>query len=257
MRLAKQESVKQRESSDISLPTHRLTAVIGPNGAGKSTLLRSFLENAPKITPKTTRKPFQISPPCQFKGVELTTLSQKERARIIGYLPQAPTYDPLLTIKEVVALGRYPHTFLGYGLQSRDRELIQEALEITGLTTLQNRRMDSLSGGERQRVFLASLIAQDTPYLLLDEATTFLDPYAYYKWQSLLVVLKERGKTLVSVTHNLFEAYHQADYLLALKQGKVLRYGEPKSILTPQLIEELFELPYQYYRETMGDIYAQ
>lgn len=252
MKLANQERAGQMGSSGIYLPINCLTAVIGPNGAGKSTLLQSFIEKPPK----TTRKLFQIEPPCQFEGIDFTVLSQKEKAKVVGYLPQTPTYDPLLTVKEVVGLGRYPHTFLGYGLQAEDKAMIKTALQLTRLSLIKNRQMGSLSGGERQRVFLALLIAQNTPYLLLDEATTFLDPHAYYEWQALLTTLKKRGKTIVSVTHNLFEVYHQADYLLALRKGEVLSHGVPKNILTPQLIEELFQLPYEYYKKNMGDIYA-
>ncbi|MFC5648513.1 ABC transporter ATP-binding protein [Paenibacillus solisilvae] len=204
--------------------------IIGPNGAGKSTLLH-LLSGVDKPT----------SGKVLLEGRDAAHYGRKELAKWVAVLQQGGLAPAGFTVREVVAMGRYP--FQNWmGEEKEDvTPLIDEALEAMGLTGLQERRMDQLSGGERQRAALAKVMAQDPSLLLLDEPTTFLD--IGYQVQLLDIVKswqRNRRMTVIAVLHDLNLAAHYCDKLLVLHNGKIEAFEAPAVIMEPDLIERVF-----------------
>lgn len=204
--------------------------IIGPNGVGKSTLLH-ILSGVDKPT----------SGAVLLEGREAGHYSRKELAKWVAVLQQGGLAPAGFTVREVVAMGRYPfQNWLGEE-KADVTPLIDEALEAMGLTLLQERRMDQLSGGERQRVALAKVMTQDPRLLLLDEPTTFLD--IGYQVQLLDIVKswqRERQMTVVAVLHDMNLAAHYCDKLLVLHNGRIEAFEPPSDIMKPDLIERVF-----------------
>jgi iron complex transport system ATP-binding protein len=204
--------------------------IIGPNGVGKSTLLH-LISGVDKPT----------SGELLLEGRDAGQYSRKEMAKWVAVLQQGGLAPASFTVREVVAMGRYPfQNWLGEE-KADVTPLIDEALEAMGLTGLQERRMDQLSGGERQRVALAKVMAQDPRLLLLDEPTTFLD--IGYQVQLLDIVKswqRERHMTVIAVLHDMNLAAHYCDKLLVLHNGRIEAFESPAAIMEPDLIERVF-----------------
>ncbi len=206
----------------FTLRAGELAAVVGPNGAGKSTLLRvaaGFLEPAAGSV--------------RLTGHPLSELSDRERARRVAWLPQELPEGGSLTVRETVLLGRYAH-HRGPGAWSpEDRRAAATALERIGIAGLAERPSGELSGGERQRVYLAQALCQGAPLLLLDEPTNHLDPANQKALLNLLSELRDEGRAVLLVTHDLNPAARHADRLLVLARGGLLLDGPPAEVLTP------------------------
>ncbi|MDR6357914.1 ABC-type cobalamin/Fe3+-siderophores transport system ATPase subunit [Pseudomonas psychrotolerans] len=148
-----------------------------------------------------------------------------------------------ILVADLVARGRHPHRQAFAGWTDADEAAVQRALEATNTLELAERAVDSLSGGQRQRVWIALALAQETPLLLLDEPTTFLDIAHQVELMELLCRLnREGGRTLVAVLHDLNQACRYADHIIALRAGRILAEGPPAEIVTPELIEALYGL---------------
>jgi iron complex transport system ATP-binding protein len=164
-------------------------------------------------------------------------------ARRLGLLPQSQTAPDAITVADLVARGRYPHQSLLRQWSPADQAAVDAALELTDTTALASRPFDELSGGQRQRVWLAMALAQETDLLLLDEPTTYLDIAHQIDVLDLCARLRaERGSTLVAVLHDLNLAARYATHLVAMKDGMIVAEGEPGTIITPGLIEQVFGL---------------
>jgi len=203
-----------------------VTGIIGPNGSGKSTLLRVLSGMA---RPGTGHVRLDESP------TPLHAVSPRTRARQIAYLPQQ--VEPLfgLSVEETVALGRFPHTEGFGGLSARDHAAIARAMERCAVSTLRERLFTELSGGERQRVLLASVLAQEPAFLLLDEPTAALDLHHEAEVFALLGALAREGFGVCVVTHDLSLAAAHCDALLLLSSnGNPLAQGPPSTVLTPE-----------------------
>jgi iron complex transport system ATP-binding protein len=200
--------------------------VIGPNGAGKSTLLRALL--------RLVRATGSIT----LDGVETARMRARELARRVALVPQTPSMPGEMSVAEYVLLGRTPH--LGYFAREsrRDHEEAAVALERLDLTPLAHRRLGTLSGGERQRAVLARALAHRAPVLLLDEPTASLDIGRSQDVLELVDELRrEAGLTVVATMHELTLAGQYADRLLLLDRGRVVAAGEPREVLTEELVE--------------------
>ncbi|OIJ36733.1 hypothetical protein BK826_02385 [Rothia kristinae] len=216
---------------DLEIPADRVTTLIGPNGCGKSTLLKSLCDLLP------------FSGEVLLEGRSIRDLKGVERARRLTLLPQSPTAPEGLSVAGLVARGRHPYQSWLAQWSARDDDVVRDALEATGLLDLAQRPIAALSGGQRQRVWIAMALAQDTPTLLLDEPTTYLDLAFSIDVLSLVRRLRqERGKTVVMVLHDLNLAIRHSDHLVALAGGAVAAQGAPEQIITPELLEEVFGL---------------
>ncbi|HVM06190.1 MAG TPA: ABC transporter ATP-binding protein [Acidimicrobiales bacterium] len=208
------------------------TAVVGPNGCGKSTLLRSL---ARLVTPSVGT--------VYLDGAAITNLPTRAVARSLAVLPQAPSTPDGVTVAELVEQGRYAHVGPLRMLRRRDYDAVERALEVTGVARFRHRTMDRLSGGERQRAWIAVTLAQEPQIMLLDEPTTFLDIRHQLEILELIRRLNhERGITIVVALHDVNHAARYADRLVALKGGAVVADGPPAALLTPQLIEAVFDV---------------
>ncbi|MFS0645186.1 ABC transporter ATP-binding protein [Siminovitchia sp. 179-K 8D1 HS] len=215
----------------IEIPDQSFTVIIGPNACGKSTLLRT-LSNM--IKPSAGH--------VLLDGKKISTYKSKEVAKKLGLLPQSSTAPDGITVANLVAHGRYPYQNFIQQWTEADEQAVMTAMELTNTTELGNRLVDELSGGQRQRVWVAMVLAQQTPLLLLDEPTTYLDIAHQIELLELFTELNEQGKTLVAVLHDLNHAARYATHLIAMKAGKVIAQGNPANIVTEELIEEVFGL---------------
>jgi iron complex transport system ATP-binding protein len=216
---------------DVPLPPGRITAIVGANACGKSTLLRTFARLL-KPTAGTIL----------LDGAAITSLPTREVAKRLGFLPQSPVPPEGLTVEDLVHRGRFPHQKLGRRTTDEDRAKVDWALTATGVDDLRERPLDQLSGGQRQRAWIAMALAQDTPILLLDEPTTYLDLAHQLEVLDLLVDLNEQGRTIGIVLHDLNHACRYAHHLVALKRGQVYAAGAPSDIVDEVLVKQVFGL---------------
>jgi len=220
------------DSLDLALPPGAITAVVGANACGKSTLLRAMARLLP---PRTGR--------VLLDGKDVHRLPTKDVARTLGLLPQSPVAPEGIVVGDLVARGRSPHQGLLSRWSTTDDRAVATALELTGTAALADRAVDELSGGQRQRVWIAMALAQQTDILLLDEPTTFLDLTHQVEVLDLLTDLnRRRGTTIAMVLHDLNLAARYADHLVAVAGGRVHASGDPREVLTVDLVEAVFGL---------------
>ena len=214
----------------FSLARGERLAIVGPNGAGKTTLLRCL---------DGLVKPARGS--VLLAGRPVEAYPRRELARVVSYVPQGDTRSVHYSVAAFVEMGRYPYLTGWSGLGREDVAAVRTALEMTEIVHLVDRPLESLSGGERQRVFLAAALAQGGEVLLLDEPTSFLD---YRHQVGVLAVLerlhRERGLTIVLVTHDLNGAAATADRVLALRDGRVVLDGGPGELFTPDALAGIY-----------------
>ncbi len=218
---------------DLELEESSLVAIIGPNGSGKSTLLKLLAG---------ILRPSRGS--LLLLGRPMKSYSRHQLARRISYVPQHSVVELPFTVAEVALMGRYAYQ-RGLGFESAsDLEAVERALERTETTALAARPFASLSGGERQRVLIARAIAQDARLLLLDEPTAALDlKHELRAWEILERLVRDEGRTVVSVTHHLNLASLFRPRLLVLKQGRLVASGRPRELLSEALLESVYETP--------------
>ncbi|MHC5906593.1 ABC transporter ATP-binding protein [Streptomyces sp. S6] len=220
------------EQLSVEIPDHSFTVIVGPNACGKSTLLRALSR---MLKPQAGR--------VLLDGQVIQSMPAKKAARTLGLLPQSSTAPDGITVGDLVGRGRYPHQGILRQWSRQDEEVVQESMERTGVAALADRYVDELSGGQRQRVWIAMALAQETPLLLLDEPTTYLDIQHQIDVLDLCARLhEEQGRTLVAVLHDLNHAARYATHLIALKGGEVIAEGAPGEIVTAELVEEVFGL---------------
>ncbi|TDO98900.1 ABC transporter ATP-binding protein [Marinomonas balearica] len=216
----------------VSIPKGKFTVIVGPNACGKSTLLRALSRLLPP-------QKGQIL----LNGEDIHTLPTKDIAKRLGLLPQTATAPDGIKVTDLVARGRYPHQKWFQPWNQDDQNAVNLALEVTDTTKFASQQVDQLSGGQRQRVWVAMTLAQDTPLLLLDEPTTYLDIAHQIELLDLFKDLNlKNGRTLVAVLHDLNHACRYADNLIAMKSGRIVATGKPSDIVNESLIEEVFGL---------------
>ena len=225
-----QRGLRILQDVSFSVSAGELFILIGPNGAGKTTLVRTL---AGAVTPS--------SGSVEILGREIGAFGGRSLARALSVVPQHPPADSPFTVQETVLLGRAPRQGL-FGLPSREDERVaRECMELTDTWPLRGRRMDRLSGGERQRVAIARGLCQEPAIMLLDEPTASLDLAHQTRIMDLLERLrKERGLTVVMVSHDLNLAAMYGDRLLLLKEGSVLKSGRPAEVLDFTTLEQAY-----------------
>jgi iron complex transport system ATP-binding protein len=217
---------------DVTIPDGRITAIVGANACGKSTLLRGL---ARLLAPRGGA--------VYLDGKSLADLRTLDVAKVLGLLPQTPVAPDGITVADLVSRGRYPHQGWFRRWTDSDHDAVTRALAATGTADLIDRPIRSLSGGQRQRVWVAMALAQDTDLLLLDEPTTYLDINHQVELLRLLRTLNEdSGKTIVVVLHDLNLACRFSDHLIAMSAGRIVAEGDPATVVTAQLVEDVFGL---------------
>ncbi len=226
--------------SDLSLSarTGRVLAIVGPNGCGKSTLLRVICG---LLRPRAGQ--------VLADGRDVLALDSRRRARIFGLLPQHPTAPEGLTCRELAGLGRTPHLD-AYGTPSaRDEAIVELALQRVGAQAMAEKPVLELSGGQRQRVFLARVLAQEAPFLLLDEPISHLDlkfQFQILKLARDLTREPDAASTccgVIVVLHHINMAASIADEMILMNRGRVVASGAPQAVMRRELLEAVFEVP--------------
>ena len=216
----------------LVIPDGAFAVIVGPNACGKSTLLRAL-----------SRLLAPVAGQVILDGRQIAQWPAKEVARRLGLLPQSAIAPEGITVADLVARGRYPHQSFLRQWTDADEQAVAEAMQATDVAALSGRLLDELSGGQRQRVWIAMVLAQQTPILLLDEPTTFLDIAHQIELLELLADLNAAGRTVVAVLHDLNHACRYATQLIAMRDGRIAAQGAPGAIFTEQLVEEVFGLP--------------
>lgn len=221
------------EHLDVVIPDGSFTVIVGPNACGKSTLLRALA----RLLQPGAGQVF-------LDGAPIGSRPAKETSRRLGLLPQSPIAPDGITVLDLVARGRFPHQRFLRQWSVDDEMAVSGSMQATNITDLADRLVDELSGGQRQRVWLAMVLAQDTPILLLDEPTTFLDIAHQIEVLNLCRDLHEHHeRTLVAVLHDLNHAARYATHLIAMREGAVVAEGSPREVVTEALVESVFGLP--------------
>lgn len=227
---------------NVEFPAAQVTSLIGPNGAGKSTLLMMLA---------------QLSQPDQGEIVlgqrNISQITKAEYAKHVATLRQSPGLNLRMTVEELVAFGRFPHS-RGH-LNAQDQQIITESLAFLGLEELRHAYVDELSGGQRQMAHLAMTIAQQTDLLLLDEPLNNLDmKHAVQLMRALRRLCDEQGRTVILVIHDINFAANYSDHIVALKHGKLCFSGPTPQVMTAQLLGDLYELDFVIDRSEHGYI---
>lgn len=221
------------DSVNLEIPKGKIISFIGPNGAGKSTVMGII-----------SRLIAKDSGLVSFEGTELEKWKSKELSKRLAILTQSNNIQMKLTVRELVAFGRFPYS--GNRTTKEDEEIIQQAIAYMELKEFQDRFIDELSGGQRQRALIAMVIAQDTDYVLLDEPTNNLDIYHATNMMKIVRRLcDELGKTIILVLHEINYAAFYSDYICAFVDGKVAKFGTVKEVMTKETLSEIYKVDFE------------
>jgi len=220
---------KTLENINLTVKEKAITALIGPNGAGKSTLLGVM---ANLIKP--------LSGMVMINGIDVRNIKTDELAKKLAILKQTHNINIRITVKDLVEFGRFPHC--GGRLTDIDKQKVKESLEYMNLAGMEERYLDELSGGQRQRAFIAMILAQDTPYIFLDEPLNNLDIKSSVEMMKIIKSLvTELDKTIVVVLHDINFASAYADYIVAMKNGRIAGEGSMEEMITKEVLDEVFD----------------
>ncbi len=218
-------------------------SIVGPNGAGKTTLLKC-LDRIHKGGIGDIK----------MAGKPIDEYSQTELAQHVSYVPQTDGNIPPFTVHEFVIMGRYPYMTPFSSINKKDKEMVQEALSMTGTLKFSKRFLSELSGGERQKVFIAAALVQEAEILLLDEPTTFLDPKHEADIHRLLArANRENGVTIVSVTHDINSAVMTSRRILALKNGITAFCGPAEDFINNETLQNIYEKQFIFMKHPQAE----
>lgn len=221
-------------SLDLTVQPGEMLSLLGPNGSGKSTLLRVV---AGLLPPRGGQ--------VQLAGRDLHAYHARERAKLVGLVPQYATLPFAFSVYDVVAMGRHPYIGLLGAPGPHDREAVEQSLAMADVAHLRDRAVTGLSGGEFQRVLIARALAQEPRLLLLDEPTAHLDLNHQVDIALLMQRLnREQGLTVLWVSHDVNLAAEFCDRLLMLKAGQIIADGAPAETITPQELREVYGMDF-------------
>ena len=214
----------------VTIAKGKVTSFIGPNGAGKSTLLSMISRLIPKDSGQV-----------MIDGLEIGQGKSNDLARKISILKQTNHINIRLTVQDLVAFGRFPHS--QGRLTKEDRKYIEEAIAYMELEDLKGAYLDQLSGGQKQRAYIAMIIAQNTEYILLDEPLNNLDmKHSVQIMKALRKMADELGKTIVLVIHDINFASCYSDYIVALKNGRIVKQGPTEDIIRTDVLRDVYDM---------------
>ena len=221
------------DAVNLEIPKGKVISFIGPNGAGKSTVMGII-----------SRLIAKDSGLVSFDGTELEKWKSKELSKRLAILTQSNNIQKKLTVRELVAFGRFPYS--GNRTTKEDEEIIEQAIAYMELEAFRDRFIDELSGGQRQRALIAMVIAQDTDYILLDEPTNNLDIYHATNMMKIVRRLcDELEKTIILVLHEINYAAFYSDYICAFVDGKVAKFGTVKEVMTKETLSEIYKVDFE------------
>lgn len=213
----------------LKIPHGKITALIGPNGSGKSTLLKVL---GRQLTPERGA--------AELDGRRISEFGARQFARRLSFLPQQPVVPDGMTVRELIAFGRYPYAGAFASLSAEDHSAITQAARQTGIEEFLDTDAMALSGGQRQRMWIAMTLAQDTDIMLLDEPTTFLDPAHQLSILDLVQELNRKGRTIVMVVHDMAHAAKYSDCVVVMRDGRIVEQGPTPETLDSALIRRAF-----------------
>ena len=235
---------------DLSFEPGKVTVIVGPNGCGKSTLLKALVGLVPVDSGEIT-----------IDGVSVKTMDSSKTARKIAYLPQSKK-TPDISVLRMVLHGRFPYLSYPRRYKKEDYEIASKALRSMGIEEMKDCSMKKLSGGTRQKVYIAMALAQDTPTILMDEPTVYLDISHQMKLMETAKELAASGKAVVMVLHDLSQAFKVADRMIVMSGGSLVKAGSPEKIYESRIVDEVFGMSFhrvltrtgwQYYYRTAND----
>ena len=221
------------DAVSFEIPRGKVLSLIGPNGAGKSTVMGMI-----------SRLIAKDSGMIRFEDKDLAAWKSKELAKKLSILTQHNNIQMKLTVRELVAFGRFPYS--GSRLTVEDNEMIDQAIAYMELQEFEDRFIDELSGGQRQRAYIAMVIAQDTEYVLLDEPTNNLDIYhASNMMRTVRRLCDELGKTVILVLHEINYAAFYSDYICAFVDGKIAKFGKVEEVINNETLSDIYKLDFE------------
>ena len=235
------------ENVDFQIDQSEWISILGANGSGKSTLLKTFADILEPIQGEIL-----------IQNEQKSQKTKNEIAKIVAYLPQKPNIPKIITVRELVAMGRYPYgKWWQWGLNDRDLKEVEHAIKLTDLEQYSDCLVEELSGGEVQRAFIALALAQKAEILLLDEPTTFLDIQFQIEILDLIKkIKKERNIAVISVIHDINLASRYSDKIGLITKGRMLQLEEPEKILDKQTIKNTFSIDVETMSSSLGQQYA-
>ena len=221
---------------NLDIPKGKIVSFIGPNGAGKSTVMGII-----------SRLIDCDSGTVEFEGKDIKDWKSKDLAKRLAILTQTNNVQMKLTVRELVAFGRFPYS--GSRLNAEDQEIIERAIDYMELREYEDRFIDELSGGQRQRAYIAMVIAQDTDYVLLDEPTNNLDIYhATNLMKTVRRLCDELGKTVILVLHEINYAAFYSDYICAFVNGSIAAFGTVEEVMNSETLSEIYGVDFEIMR---------
>lgn len=229
------------ENVSVEFPDKAITTVIGPNGSGKTTLLQALNGSSTVNSGKI-----------YLDDADYLAMPPRKRAQLLSFLPQVRSTLPTIPVKTLVEHGRFPYLGFSRKMGSEDRKSVAAALEQAELTDYANQSVDTLSGGVRQRAFLAMQLAQNCDYLIADEPTTYLDLPSQKKILSIYSKLRDAGKTVILVLHDLTQALQISDYIVLVDNQKIIASGKPEELINSGIIEQVFGIKLKQFEDADG-----
>ncbi|MCL2236364.1 MAG: ATP-binding cassette domain-containing protein, partial [Defluviitaleaceae bacterium] len=212
----------------LTIKDNCVTALVGANGAGKSTLLGVIANLIPSNSGSVN-----------FDGKDISGIKLDEIAKKIAFLKQSHQLNVRIPVRDLVEFGRFPHC--GGKLQDIDHQKVNKAMQYMNILEFTDKYLDEISGGQRQRAFIAMILAQDTPYIFLDEPLNNLDiKYSVEMMKIITQLVKDLGKTIVVVLHDINFAAAYADIIVAMKDGEIHKIGTPGEMITPEVLNPVF-----------------
>ena len=208
-------------------PENKVTTIIGRNGCGKTTLLRAIAG--------LNKAEGEIL----WKDTDLKAVSVKDHAKIVAFLPQSREV-PAVSVRSLVSHGRFPYLEFPRKLRKADREIIGNAMEMAGVSQFAERNLTTLSGGQRQKVYIAMVLCQDTPVVLLDEPATYLDISQQLEVLQMAKNIAQMGKTVIMVHHDIPQAVKYSDNVVLMDRGEIIYQGEGINMVKKNLVDRVF-----------------
>ncbi|NLK44981.1 MAG: ABC transporter ATP-binding protein [Tissierellia bacterium] len=215
---------------DLSFEKGSITSIIGKNGCGKTTLLK---------VASNLLKPYRGD--VILNGVRISDLDRNKIAKQISFLPQVRSI-PNITVSSLVMHGRFPYLGFSRIPSKEDRAKVEEAMRKMGITKYKDKNLRELSGGERQKVYIAMVLAQDTDVIFLDEPTTYLDINHQLEILRIVKELKDMGKTIVMVLHDLTSGLTYSDRICLMEKGRIVIYDTPQAVFESKEIDRVFDI---------------
>ena len=225
---------------DLKLEPGKVTVLLGPNGCGKSTLLKALI----RLNPHTSGK-------ILVDGESIESFSSSALAREIAYIPQSRK-TPDISVQRMVLHGRFAYLKYPRRYRKEDYEMASKALQWVGIEELAEKNVSELSGGTQQKVYIAMALAQDTPTILMDEPTVYLDISHQIKTMCMARELADQGKAVVMVLHDLAQAFQTADEIIVMSEGNIIAKGNPEKVYQSQVIEQVFDVHFHRVETPSG-----